>query len=199
MSTSGDDAASTTSSMTSGGGGGTRMLERRVSNNRSDLNADGQINYFLSWFNEWTELQRSDFVPVLSSKFSSCPDINGLSSHFQSLNGNGGSTPPSLYQCQIKLFNDWFSGWSDDQKNYLTLRLKDIDTSFFQNYENYDPETNNKHKDYFEPGVPEHLVRKKSSDSISPAPAPRKTSGDKLMSNFNESQRSNEVCSPIPE
>jgi hypothetical protein len=28
----------------------TRMLERRVSNNRADLSGDQQMNYFLAWF-----------------------------------------------------------------------------------------------------------------------------------------------------
>ena len=43
----------------------TRMLERRVSNNRADLNSDQQMNYFLGWFQSWSDLQKSDFVPIL--------------------------------------------------------------------------------------------------------------------------------------
>lgn len=31
-----------------------RMLERRVSNNRSDLDGDQKINYFISWFSQWS-------------------------------------------------------------------------------------------------------------------------------------------------
>ena len=48
--------------------GETRMLERRVSNNRADLNNDQQMNYFLSWFTSWSDLQKTDFIPVLASK-----------------------------------------------------------------------------------------------------------------------------------
>lgn len=48
--------------------GETRMLERRVSNNRADLNSDQQLNYFLSWFQEWSDLQKQDFVPILGNK-----------------------------------------------------------------------------------------------------------------------------------
>jgi len=44
--------------------GETRMLERRVSNNRADLNGDQQMNYVLAWFQAWSELQRADFVQV---------------------------------------------------------------------------------------------------------------------------------------
>ena len=35
---------------------GARMLERRVSNNRADLSGDQRMNYFLAWFNQWSEL-----------------------------------------------------------------------------------------------------------------------------------------------
>ena len=48
--------------------GETRMLERRVSNNRADLNNDQQMNYFLAWFQSWSDLQKADFIPVLASK-----------------------------------------------------------------------------------------------------------------------------------
>jgi hypothetical protein len=36
------------------GDGSTRMLERRVSNNRADLNGDEQMNHVLSWFKVWS-------------------------------------------------------------------------------------------------------------------------------------------------
>ena len=63
----------------------------------------------------------------------------------------------------MKLFRDWFGGWSDDQKNYLTLRLKDVDEEFFGKYEDYlqNPHPEKK-KDYFEPGVPGNYPRRDS-------------------------------------
>ena len=67
----------------------------------------------------------------------------------------------------MKLFRDWFGGWSDDQKNYLTLRLKDVDAEFFAKYEQYlqnpHPE---KTKDYFEPGVPGNYPRSDSPNTV---------------------------------
>ena len=77
------------------------------------------------------------------------------------------------------LFREWFSGWSDDQKNYLVMRLQAIDSEFYGRYEKYvsDPEAAGKgsEKDYFEPGVPPEMVRKSSRSvlgphSISPTP-----------------------------
>ena len=146
--------------------GETRMLERRVSNNRGDLTGDGQMNYFLAWFNTWSELQKSDFVPVLAGKMANATSggTNGISDKMAGLNLASSSEPgrpPSLFSCQIKLFQDWFAGWSDDQKNYLVMRLKDIDGEFFDKYEGFvaDPDKSSKEKDYFDPGVPEELIR----------------------------------------
>ena len=94
-----------------GNNSGARMLERRVSNNRADLSGDQRMNYFLAWFNQWSELQKSDFVKVLAQKMaggSVTTFINGdVSDEFDSLHVNGGDhakKPPSLFTCQVKLF-----------------------------------------------------------------------------------------------
>jgi len=134
-----------------------RMLERRVSNNRTDLNNDQQMNYLLSWFNVWSDLQKEDFVPILAEKINSkYAQLNGVSEDLKKL--RCGNRPPSLFDCQIGLFKDWVVSWSDDQKNYLVLRLEDIDPVFFKKYETYlvhGKESPN--KDYFEPGIPPEL------------------------------------------
>ena len=99
-----------------------RMLERRISNNRSDLDGDQKINYFLSWFNQWSDLQKSDFVTVLAERMSSTSNgsYHDPAESMDSLSlGPGGKKAPSLFDCQVKLFGDWFLGWSDDQKQYL--------------------------------------------------------------------------------
>ncbi len=150
--------------------GEARMLERRVSNNRADLNGDQQMNYFLAWFNSWSELQRQDFIPVMADKMTDsgkgavAKNVNGgLADTFKSLDFTNSGRPPSLFACQVKLFKDWFGGWSDDQKNYLCVRLRDIDADYFDSYELYvkeGPEAlKEAKKDYFEPGIPSDLVQ----------------------------------------
>jgi len=68
----------------------------------------------------FTDLQKSDFVNVLSEKMSGT--VNGVfhdpCDSFGSMSLES-KRAPSLYDCQVKLFREWFSGWSDDQKNYL--------------------------------------------------------------------------------
>jgi hypothetical protein len=138
------------------------MLERRVSNNRTDLNNDQQMNYLLAWFQHWSDLQKEDFVPIMAEKMSSkYTHLNGLTEDMKAMkcDGPGGNKrPPSLFDCQMGLFKDWFLSWSDDQKNYLVLRLKDIDPAFFNKYEIYLQQGKaSPIKDYFEPGIPPEL------------------------------------------
>jgi len=141
----------------------TRMLERRVSNNRADLNSDQQMNYFLGWFQSWSDLQKSDFVPILAQKTGQAPpEMNGLS-----LNDSN-QKPMSLFQCQLKLFKEYVVNWNPDQVEYLVMRLKDLDTNFYNKYEEYleyGDDIHKKPKDFFEPGVPPELVRASRKDS----------------------------------
>ena len=51
------------------------------------------------------------------------------------------------------MFSDWVVAWSDDQKNYFILRLKDISEAFSKKYEHYlEFGKDSPDKDYFEPG-----------------------------------------------
>lgn len=152
----------------------TRMLERRVSNNRADLSSDQQMNHFLAWFNGWSEMQKSDFVAVLAAKVNQAgsdqhilvPEMNGLSVN---------KKPLSLFQCQLKLFKEWVVTWNEDKHEYLLLRLKDLDSSFFTKYEDYLDNIENpgdQVKDFFEPGVPAELVRASRKTSTSTTSSP---------------------------
>lgn len=158
----------------------TRMLERRMSNNQDDLNSNQKINYILEWFNQWSDLQKSDFVIILSDQVTvktyllsnKNKEIYDKLGIFNMSKGDVVRSPPSIFACQCKLFREWFSGWSDDQKNYLVMRLQAIDGEFYAKYEKYvsDPEAVSKgqEKDYFEPGVPPEMVRKSSRSVLGP-------------------------------
>jgi len=134
-----------------------RMLERRVSNQRADLSSDQQMNYLLSWFVNWSDLQKEDFVPVLAEKMSNkWATVNGVCDELQSLGVEG--RPVSLFQCQVSLFKGWVTAWSDDIKSYLLLRLKDIDGVFSRKYEHFlEFGKDSPERDFFEPGVPPEL------------------------------------------
>jgi len=155
-----------------------RMLERRVSNQRAELTNDQQMNYLLAWFTKWSDLQKEDFIPVLAEKLSSkWATVNGVTDSFSSLSMDN-NRPPSLFQCQVKLFTDWVVVWSDDQKNYFIIRLKDIDQGFSKKYEHYlEFGKDSPNKDYFEPGVPPELDLSLTTTSESrEIPLPKKIS-----------------------
>ena len=79
-----------------------RMLERRISNQRAELNNDQQMNYLLAWFTNWSDLQKEDFVPILAEKLSSkWAAVNGVNETLSHLNLSQSERPPSLFQCQV--------------------------------------------------------------------------------------------------
>ena len=72
------------------------------SNQRAELTNDQQMNYLLAWFNNWSDLQKEDFIPVLAEKLSSkWAAVNGVSDSLSSLTLDN-NRPPSLFQCQVK-------------------------------------------------------------------------------------------------
>lgn len=87
----------------------------------------------MCFFQGWSELQKEDFLEVLSEKMAGVEPVNGVVNGLADLsvsNGNGSGRPMSLFHCQMKLFREWCSGWSDDQKAYLVMRIKDLDGEF---------------------------------------------------------------------
>ena len=93
-----------------------------------------QIRYIVQWFQEWGEMQRSDFLPVLLKKFEDTKgNVNGLISSLDSCNVE--DRPPSLFQCRIKLFNEWSENWTQSEKDQLLNELKSIDEEFYGKFE----------------------------------------------------------------
>lgn len=65
-----------------------------------ELSPDAQLRYVVKWFQEWSELQRSDFIPILASKLANNGAlVNGIVNHLSGLNCNG--KPVSLFECQV--------------------------------------------------------------------------------------------------
>ncbi|KAL7730414.1 hypothetical protein ACLKA6_016643 [Drosophila palustris] len=102
----------------------------------SNLSVDGEFRYIIQWFNEWSELQRDDFVYVFVEYLTRDADEGG--------SGSGGNTyvngvvnsmatsgvqdkPMSLFQCRIKLFREWNPKWPTDFKSKLQEKINEID------------------------------------------------------------------------
>lgn len=108
-----------------------------LSGSGHQLTADREFRYIVQWFSEWSDFQREDFVPVLASYLSttgtaktsppSAPYVNGIIGGMASL---GQDKPMSLFQCRVKLFNEWSSKWPESHREKLVERLTELDADF---------------------------------------------------------------------
>lgn len=66
----------------------------------SNLTLDGEIRYIIQWFNEWSELQREDFLPIFVDYLkANGTHMNGLVSEMA--NASCADKPMSLFQCRV--------------------------------------------------------------------------------------------------
>lgn len=103
-------------------------------NNGYVPNIRAQIGYLVQWFHEWSEMQRSDFLPILSQKFGSKSYVNGLLPGMEGIS-NIEDKPPSLFQCRIKLFREWSDSWSCEEKDQFLNQIKTMDPEFIRKYD----------------------------------------------------------------
>lgn len=67
-----------------------------------NLSVDGEFRYIIQWFNEWSELQRDDFLPILVeylSKDDSGHYMNGVLNSLAATSCE--DKPMSLFQCRV--------------------------------------------------------------------------------------------------
>ncbi|XP_013107377.1 uncharacterized protein LOC106087046 [Stomoxys calcitrans] len=105
----------------------------------NNLTVDGEFRYIIQWFNEFSELQRDDFIPIMVDYITDTSHaatidptaaatitMNGLPNSMErSLNLN--EKPMSLFQCRVKLFSQWNRRWPADFKDKLQQKIKEID------------------------------------------------------------------------
>ena len=96
--------------------------------------ADEQISAVIYWFVHWTSAQRNDFLDNLLCK--AVPNkIVTIVEAMSSLDMNN-SGEHSMFSCQLRLFDNWFKGWSDEQRNKLLEQLEHIDAPFVERLNN---------------------------------------------------------------
>ncbi|XP_013135614.1 PREDICTED: uncharacterized protein C14orf119 [Papilio polytes] len=90
------------------------------------LTSQAQLQYILQWFQEFSEYQREDFLPVLAAACSDKPDQ--LADTLSNLSCQ--DKPVSLFQCRIKLFNEWYPTWTEEERERLVNKISEIDAEF---------------------------------------------------------------------
>lgn len=99
----------------------------------SNLSVDRELRYIIQWFNEWSELQRDDFVYVLIEYLTSAGEagragstyVNGVVNSLATSNVQ--EKPMSLFQCRIKLFRQWSPKWPIEFKCKLQEKISELD------------------------------------------------------------------------
>ncbi|KAH0817792.1 hypothetical protein GEV33_004996 [Tenebrio molitor] len=92
------------------------------------LSTEAQMRYLIQWFHEWSDLQRSDFLPIMAEKYTNKAYVNGIVNSIANVNCR--EKPMSLFECRVKLFKEWFGQWSTEQKENFLKQISEIDTSF---------------------------------------------------------------------
>ncbi|XP_017768195.1 PREDICTED: uncharacterized protein C14orf119 isoform X2 [Nicrophorus vespilloides] len=92
------------------------------------ISVDTQIRYLVQWFNEWSELQRSDFLPVIAENFLNKTYVNGIVNSIANVDCQ--DKPMSLFQCRMKLFREWIPQWSSEHRDNYMKQITEIDPDF---------------------------------------------------------------------
>lgn len=84
---------------------------REISSTMSmnNLSIDGEFRYIIQWFNEWSELQRDDFVYVLVEYLTRDLGEGGSSTYLNGIVNSLATSgvqdkPMSLFQCRVTIF-----------------------------------------------------------------------------------------------
>ncbi|XP_078034375.1 uncharacterized protein C14orf119 [Augochlora pura] len=100
------------------------------------LSNEAQLRYVIEWFQEWSEMQRSDFLSILLEQCGPGGLVNGLVPRMETLGcADGSDRPPSIFQCRVKLFREWSNNWSQQEKDSLLSSIKNTDPAFAEKYE----------------------------------------------------------------
>eukprot|EP00918_Siedleckia_nematoides_P091290 GHVU01200542.1.p1 GENE.GHVU01200542.1~~GHVU01200542.1.p1 ORF type:complete len:120 (+),score=16.23 GHVU01200542.1:68-427(+) len=91
-----------------------------------------EMQCVIHWFSQWSDVQKSDFLKDLVNK--AVP--HKVANLFDAMDGlNMADKPPSIFKCQMKLFDQWFVGWTDKERNGFMRQLEVIDPNFVSQFE----------------------------------------------------------------
>ncbi|XP_051556253.1 uncharacterized protein C14orf119 homolog [Myxocyprinus asiaticus] len=81
----------------------------------------------LSWFLGWNPAQKERFLEDLISK--AVPGkVSSLLDQLNTLQVN--DRPPNIFECQLRLWTQWFESWSEEERNAFLNSLEEKDPVF---------------------------------------------------------------------
>ncbi|MGH0169564.1 UNVERIFIED_CONTAM: hypothetical protein FKN15_059750 [Acipenser sinensis] len=86
-----------------------------------------ELRCVLSWFESWGPVQRERFLEDLVSKAvpgKLCSLLGGLSLL------QVRDRAPSIFECQLRLWTQWFETWSEEERNEFLRQLEGVEPAF---------------------------------------------------------------------
>ncbi|XP_051715644.1 uncharacterized protein C14orf119 homolog [Ctenopharyngodon idella] len=81
----------------------------------------------LGWFFGWNTVQKQRFLEDLISK--AVPGkVSSLLDQLNTLQVN--DRPPNIFECQLRLWTQWFDSWSEGERNAFLNNLEEKDPAF---------------------------------------------------------------------
>ncbi|KAK3093775.1 hypothetical protein FSP39_020071 [Pinctada imbricata] len=91
-----------------------------------------EVQSVIHWFQGWSPMQKGDFMKDLIDK--AVPvNVDSLFDSMHTLNVK--DRPPSIFQCQLRLFTQWFETWSEKDRNDFMIKLRIADPAFVAKFD----------------------------------------------------------------
>ncbi|XP_017400020.1 uncharacterized protein C14orf119 homolog [Cebus imitator] len=88
-----------------------------------------EMKCVLHWFANWSGPQRERFLEDLVAK--AVPGkLQPLLNSLEQLSVSGANRPPSIFECQLYLWDQWFRGWAEQERNEFVRQLEFSEPDF---------------------------------------------------------------------
>lgn len=88
-----------------------------------------EMKCILHWFASWSGPQRERFLQDLVAK--AVPGkLQPLLESLEQLSVSGANRPPCIFECQLRLWDQWFRGWAEQERNEFVRQLEVSEPDF---------------------------------------------------------------------
>ncbi|KAI5947388.1 hypothetical protein MM560_G33n65 [Manis javanica] len=88
-----------------------------------------EMKCILHWFASWSVPQRERFLQDLVAK--AVPGkLQPLLEGLEQLSVSGANRPPCIFECQLHLWDQWFRGWAEQERNEFVRQLEVSEPDF---------------------------------------------------------------------
>ncbi|KAM9064258.1 uncharacterized protein C14orf119 homolog [Sarcophilus harrisii] len=88
-----------------------------------------EMKCVLHWFANWSDPQRERFLQDLVAK--AVPGkLQPLLEGLEQLSVSGADRPPHIFDCQLRLWDQWFRSWAEEERNEFVRQLEVSEPDF---------------------------------------------------------------------